>query len=103
MSSSPTKLECLTKEQIQNALSKLTMEWNLSEDGKEIIRAFQFKGFYKTMAFVNSIAWIAQKEQHHPDMQVSFNQCIVHYTTHDADGLTANDFNCARQIESLLG
>jgi len=102
MSSSPTKSERLSKEQVESELLKLKMGWTLSEDGKEIIRAFEFNGFYKTMGFVNSIAWIAQKERHHPDMEVSFNKCIVHYTTHDANGLTANDFKCAMQIEALL-
>jgi len=81
---------------------KLTPEWSVSNDKKKITRAFNFKGYYKTIAFVNAIAWIANQEGHHPDLEVSFNKCTVHYTTHAIDGLTDNDFICAAKIDSLL-
>lgn len=81
---------------------KLTPLWSVSADKKKITREFNFKGYYKTIAFVNSIAWIANQEGHHPDLEVSFNKCIVHYTTHAIDGLTDNDFICAAKIDKLI-
>lgn len=77
--------------------------WEISADNKKITRSFSFKGFGKTMAFVNAVAWIAHQEAHHPDMEVSFNRCIVHYTTHAVNGLTDNDFICAAKVDALLG
>ena len=76
--------------------------WHASDDFKKISKRFEFKGFYKTMAFVNSIAWIAQNEGHHPDLEVSYNSCTVNYTTHAIDGLSENDFICATKIDALL-
>lgn len=82
-------------------LGELATGWELSEDGKEIIRDFKFKGFYKTIAFVNAVAWIANAEGHHPDLEVGYNHCRVRYTTHAVDGLTENDFICAAKIDLL--
>jgi 4a-hydroxytetrahydrobiopterin dehydratase len=90
----------LTKEEIQKYLPQIK-EWEVSTDGKSIKRRFAFKGFYKTMAFVNAIAWIANQENHHPDMEVGFNYCVVKYTTHAVNGLTQNDFVCAAKINKL--
>lgn len=75
--------------------------WTVSENGKLISRRFEFKGFYKTMAFVNAVAWIANQENHHPDMEVGYNYCLIKYTTHAVDGLTKNDFICAAKVDSL--
>jgi 4a-hydroxytetrahydrobiopterin dehydratase len=77
-------------------------EWTLSADGKSISRTFTFKGYGKTMAFTNAVAWIANQEAHHPDMEVSFDRCVVHYTTHAVNGLTENDFICAAKVNALL-
>ncbi|WP_116964098.1 4a-hydroxytetrahydrobiopterin dehydratase [Fastidiosibacter lacustris] len=77
-------------------------KWQLSPCGKKITCTFEFKGFYRTMSFVNAVAWIANNEGHHPDMEVSFNRCIIHFTTHSVDGLTENDFICAAKIDALL-
>ncbi|TNF69189.1 MAG: 4a-hydroxytetrahydrobiopterin dehydratase [Gammaproteobacteria bacterium] len=90
----------LTQNEVEKYL-KLTPAWQVINDIK-IQRVFQFKGFYKTMAFVNAVAWIANKEGHHPDMEVSFNRCIVNFTTHAVDGLTDNDFICAAKVDQLL-
>jgi 4a-hydroxytetrahydrobiopterin dehydratase len=70
---------------------------------KEIFKVFTFKDFDRTMAFVNAIAWISQRENHHPDLEVGYNRCVVRYSTHSAGGLTDNDFLCAAKIEKLMG
>lgn len=94
----PTRL---TTDEITEQFKHINSNWELSVDKKKLVRVFKFKGFMKTMSFVNAAAWIAQSTMHHPDMSVSYNQCIIHYTTHDAGGITQNDFDCALQIDAL--
>ena len=76
--------------------------WALAEDGKAIKRRFEFKGFYKCMAFINAMAWVANSENHHPDFAAGYNYCDVTFTTHAIDGLSENDFICAAKINALL-
>lgn len=75
--------------------------WELQ--GKAIGKRFEFKNFYQTIAFVNAAAWIANREDHHPDLEVSYRVCQVRYTTHAVGGLSENDFICAAKIEALFG
>ena len=77
-------------------------EWRQDEDGRAIQRAFRFKDFYETMAFVNALAWIANREDHHPDLEVGYNRCVVHFSTHSIGGLSENDFICAARIDQLI-
>ncbi len=83
-------------------LLKQVSDWSLNESGAEISRTFQFKNYYQTIAFVNALAWIAHQENHHPDLEVSYNTCRVRYSTHAVKGLTENDFICAAKIDGLL-
>jgi len=91
----------LDPETIQKHLKHLGKEWKTSADCKTIFKDFHFKNYYQTMAFVNALAWMAHRENHHPDLEVGYNHCRVQYTTHAAQGLTENDFICAHQVESL--
>jgi 4a-hydroxytetrahydrobiopterin dehydratase len=70
--------------------------------GDEIIKTFNFKNYYETLAFVNATAWISHREDHHPDMEVGYNKVRMHYSTHSVGGLSENDFICAAKIELLL-
>ncbi|MBA2690442.1 MAG: 4a-hydroxytetrahydrobiopterin dehydratase [Burkholderiales bacterium] len=81
------------------ALLKSIPGWMLK--GNQIDRSYQFKNYYETMAFVNAAAWISHREDHHPDMLVSYNQCRVTYTTHAISGLSENDFICAAKLDAL--
>ncbi len=92
----------LTREQTEDYLPKISDAWSVRDDGKEIRCDFEFNGFYKTMAFVNAVAWIANAQGHHPDMEVGYRHCLVRYTTHAIDGLSVNDFICAARIDALL-
>lgn len=76
--------------------------WQLGEDTKSIYRTFSFDNFYEVIAFVNSVAWVAHTENHHPDMEISFKACTIHYQTHAVNGLTENDFIVAAKINHLL-
>lgn len=90
----------LTKEQIANLLPNLK-NWEVNAEDTCIKKRFSFKGFYKTMGFVNAIAWIANQENHHPDLEVGYNYCVVKYMTHAISGLSENDFICAAKIDAL--
>jgi 4a-hydroxytetrahydrobiopterin dehydratase len=76
--------------------------WALVDDGKAIERTFTFKNYYETMAFVNAVAWIANTEDHHPDLAVHWGKCVVRWNTHAVGGLTDNDFICAAKVSALL-
>ena len=93
--------QALQKEQIQNLLPQLSKEWEVISHHTEIKRNFTFKNFYETMAFVNAVAWIANRENHHPDLEVGYNYCYVRFSTHALKGLTQNDFICAAKIDQL--
>jgi len=69
---------------------------------KIIKKSYNFKNYYQTMAFVNAIAWISHREDHHPDIMVGYNKCKVEYTTHAINGLSENDFICAAKIDTLF-
>ena len=75
---------------------------NWERIGNEIKKTFSFKNYYETMAFVNASAWVSHAEDHHPDMSVHYNKCVVAYSTHDAGGITLNDFICAAKLDALL-
>lgn len=93
-------IPALNEAEITPLLSQIP-GWTVSKDGKKLTRRYTFKGFYKTMAFVNAVAWIANQENHHPDLEVGYNYCVINYTTHAVNGLTQNDFICAAKINQL--
>ena len=68
---------------------------------KRLVKTFRFADYYETMAFVNAVAWIAHREDHHPDLSVHYNRVEVVYSTHDAGGVTLNDCICAAKVELL--
>ena len=75
--------------------------WTLSDSGREIRREFRFENFHETMAFVNAVAWIAHVEDHHPDLEVGYNRCVVRWSTHSVGGLSENDFIGAARVDAL--
>lgn len=70
-------------------------------DGRELVREFRFKDYHETMTFVNGTAVISHRENHHPDLEVGYNRCVVRYSTHSVGGLSRNDFLCAARIDAL--
>jgi 4a-hydroxytetrahydrobiopterin dehydratase len=92
----------LNLEQITNLMPQLDKQWQVINDNSAIKKSFSFSNFYETMAFVNAIAWIANIENHHPDLEVGYNYCHVTFMTHALKGLSHNDFICAAKIDALL-
>jgi 4a-hydroxytetrahydrobiopterin dehydratase len=73
----------------------------LLEDGK-LVKVYAFANYHHTMAFVNALAWVSHREDHHPDLAVGYNQCRVTYWTHAVNGLSENDFICAAKCDALF-
>ena len=93
----------MTRPEAEKLLRRLHGDWSLNDDATEIRRDFRFKGFNRTMGFVNAVAWIANNENHHPDMEVGWGHCLVRFSTHAIKGLSENDFICAAKVDALLG
>ncbi|CAH1386321.1 4a-hydroxytetrahydrobiopterin dehydratase [Candidatus Nitrotoga sp. M5] len=83
-----------------NALLKQLDSW--VQRDQTIGKIFEFKNYYQTMAFVNAVAWIAHREDHHPDLNVSYNKCHVEFSTHAIQGLSENDFICAAKVDACF-
>jgi 4a-hydroxytetrahydrobiopterin dehydratase len=93
----------LTAGQADKLLAGLDGDWSISKDGKVLSRSFKFPAYSRTLGFANAVAWIAITEGHHPDMLVSYGECVVSWTTHAVGGLTDNDFICAAKVDRLAG
>ena len=91
----------LSPERASTLKSELHEDWTLSADNQVISRVFKFSNYYETIAFVNALAWVAHREDHHPDLEVGYNRCTVNYSTHSVGGLSENDFICALRIDTL--
>ena len=91
----------LTPEQAKDMLAEVN-DWQLNDSNDEISREYRFKNYYQTMAFVNALAWISHQEDHHPELEVSYNRCRVRYSTHAIGGLSENDFICAAKANALI-
>ena len=91
----------LAEDKVSRLLQQLHDDWGIQQ-ASELQRSVKFKNYYQTMAFVNAVAWIAHQEDHHPDLEVGYNRCVVHYSTHSIGGISENDFICAAKIDALL-
>lgn len=94
--------QALTPDQIKQLMPQLASRWSVTSDHCQIKKSFSFKNFYETMAFVNALAWIANQENHHPDLEVGYNYCHITLMTHALKGLSQNDFICAAKFDQLL-
>ena len=89
----------MSEKEIQGALRDLP-EWVYKEG--TLVRTFSFKNYYETTAFVNAVAWIAHREDHHPDISFGYKTCTVRYSTHAIHGISENDMICAAKVSALL-
>jgi 4a-hydroxytetrahydrobiopterin dehydratase len=72
-----------------------------AREGDEIVKTFDCGTFAAAIAFVVRIGFFAERADHHPDLDIRWKRVKVALTTHDAGGLTANDFDLATQIEAI--
>ena len=88
----------LSPVEIQTGLQSLP-DWK--EESGAITRTFQFQDFPAALQFVNSVAALAEKAWHHPDIDIRWNKVTLTFTTHDEGGLTEKDFSLAKQCNAL--
>jgi 4a-hydroxytetrahydrobiopterin dehydratase len=78
--------------------------WSLHE-GK-IVKTYAFKNYYRTLAFVNAIAYVIHAEDHHPELLITYNGCTVKFDTHSVNsgrgGISENDFICAAKVDAVF-
>ena len=96
--------KALSATEIVTQLSKLNGEqalgWRLIDGALE--KTYTFKNYHKTIGFVNALAFIANTEDHHPELAVSYSKCTVRFNTHDVNGISVSDFFCASKVDALL-
>lgn len=82
-------------------------EWAAEKvpQGERVTRTFTFKDYHQTIAFVNAIADVSNAEDHHPELIVTYNRCVVRFNTHSVNagrgGLSINDFICAAKVNII--
>ncbi len=84
------------------ALATSLPGWSLTSGDKAIRREFRFGDFSEAWGFMNRVALLAEKQDHHPDWYNVWNKVRIELSTHDAGGLTANDVKLAQAINALL-
>ena len=89
----------LNEREIRDHLAQLS-GWQV--DGKVIEKTFAFRNWYETVAFVNALAWIATTEDHHPELRVTYDRCVVRFWTHTVGGISRNDLICAAKTDELV-
>jgi 4a-hydroxytetrahydrobiopterin dehydratase len=88
----------LSPADIQTRLQSLD-SWKI-ENG-ELARTFSFADFRAALAFVNQVGELAEAAGHHPDIDIRYNKVRLALVTHDAGGLTTNDFEMAGKINGI--
>jgi len=88
----------LSENDINEKLDKLE---NWKQEGKEITKTYKFKNFIESMGFVNRVAILAEKADHHPDILIKYSKVHIKLSTHSEGGITEKDFKLANQIEEL--
>ena len=92
--------QLFTEAERNNYLKEIP-QWAYSVEKQKISRQFTFKNYYETLAFINAVAWIAHRENHHPDIEFGYNRCTINFSTHTVGGITLFDVICAAHIEQL--
>jgi 4a-hydroxytetrahydrobiopterin dehydratase len=93
----------LTQAQAETLLRQLAPRWKLLEGAKKLEAVFEFKNYFRTLAFVNAAAYIAINEDHHPDVAFGYKTATITFWTHNVGGLSENDFICAAKVDALTG
>ncbi|PUE07914.1 4a-hydroxytetrahydrobiopterin dehydratase [Limnohabitans sp. T6-20] len=96
-------IRALKPTEVVMALSQVP-GWTLSGDGENIAieKTFVFDQHSHALLFVNSVGWLSEKLNHHPEMVLNHARCVVRWRTHDVQGLSRLDFDAATQTDTLL-
>jgi len=88
-------------EKLIPSLLKKLPGWAFNPEKKCIEKEFTFNSYLKNISFVNAVAWLANQSNHHPDMEISYNRCLIRLSTHDEGGVGQKDFDLAQKINQL--
>jgi 4a-hydroxytetrahydrobiopterin dehydratase len=78
--------------------------WTLDGDGANLAiqKTFSFANYLETISFVNAVAFVAERHNHHPDLAVHYSKCVVRFNTHDVKGISVTDIECAAEVDALI-
>lgn len=91
-------MDILTEQQIDDELARLP-GWEY--DGEMITKSYELASFREAIAFVDDIADIAEDNNHHPDLEIYFNEVVVSFRTHSENAVTSADIEMAGEVEDL--
>jgi 4a-hydroxytetrahydrobiopterin dehydratase len=87
----------ITEKQIRKIINK--NDWN--ESNNKLIKTYYFKNYKEVMSFVNDVMKIADKQNHHPDMNVYYNHVKLTITDHDKGGISKKCHNFANEVDKI--
>ena len=94
-----TDLAAMNATEIRSHLNEVP-GWHEADGAIE--KTFVFRHWLETLAFVNALGWICHTEDHHPELAVSYDRCVVRFGTHAVHGVSVNDFICAAKVNALV-
>ena len=100
---STAALRAFTPTEVVMALGQVP-GWRLQGDGDAVVieKTFEFAEHTQALLFVNSVGWLSEKLNHHPELVLTYKRCVVRWNTHDVRGLSRLDFEAATQTDALL-
>ena len=84
---------------MKKQIKLLNSDWQ--EDGDALARTFKFENFQQSIDFINKVAEPAQRHNHHPDIQISYNEVTLTLITHEQGEITKKDLDLAKEIEDI--
>lgn len=94
------KSSALNLSQIEE-LRTLVPSWQYCATENTVCQTFHFRSYRAAVDFVSQIANIAEQQDHHPEILLTYQRCKVSFCTHSVNGITMNDFICAAKIDAL--
>ena len=92
----------LTADDAARRKAALHADWSMDAPATSISRRFTSDTFAAAVQLANLAAWLAEKQNHHPDVTFGWGYCTITYTSHDAGGLSERDFVAAATIDELV-
>jgi 4a-hydroxytetrahydrobiopterin dehydratase len=78
---------------------RVVPDWRLRDGFIE--KQYHFRNYYDTIAFVNALAYMIHAQDHHPELTITYNKCLVKFNTHSVSGISINDFICAAKADMI--
>ena len=82
------------------AFTQANAGWAQEDNALE--KTYYFANHFEAMAFANAVAWIAHRQDHHPEQHITYNTVTLRWNTHDVKAISSTDLACARACDALL-